>query len=189
MPPWASVGGVAAGLSPRLLAILRRLACALAQMDQMLQPAAAGLAGRRVGYFGFPQVMGAGYDTIDDAMHWQYSAGPAASRDIQDCRDYALLLQRHARWHVRSHAFHRRHAGSVGRLFRATFLSPSHRLHRLLWPGGHGGSVRGIPPRRRLRQCLHGALSSAATIPSFCLSSSPIPLRTLITRTSAGAGF
>jgi CIC family chloride channel protein len=37
-----------------------------------LQPAVAGVMVGAIGYFGFPQVMGAGYNVIDQAMHGQF---------------------------------------------------------------------------------------------------------------------
>ncbi|WP_263418210.1 chloride channel protein [Terriglobus albidus] len=40
---------------------------------RMLQPMLAGLIVGTIGYFGFPQVMGAGYDAIDQAMHSQFT--------------------------------------------------------------------------------------------------------------------
>ncbi|NUQ28296.1 MAG: chloride channel protein [Acidobacteriaceae bacterium] len=40
---------------------------------RMLQPMLAGLIVGGIGYFGFAQVMGAGYDAIDQAMHSQYT--------------------------------------------------------------------------------------------------------------------
>ena len=66
------VGGFAAVLFSRLLAVLRPWLRSLPDWTRMLQPAAAGLLVGCVGFFGFPQVMGAGYDTIDHAMHGQY---------------------------------------------------------------------------------------------------------------------
>jgi CIC family chloride channel protein len=39
----------------------------------MLQPALAGLLVGGIGYFGLPQVMGAGYGAIDQAMHAQFA--------------------------------------------------------------------------------------------------------------------
>lgn len=66
------VGGFAAVLFSRLLAILRPWLRSLPTWSQVLQPAVAGLLVGCVGFFGFPQVMGAGYDTIDHAMHGQY---------------------------------------------------------------------------------------------------------------------
>lgn len=66
------VGGFAAVLFSRLLGILRPWLRALPKWSQALQPAAAGLLVGCIGFFGFPQVMGAGYDTIDHAMHGEY---------------------------------------------------------------------------------------------------------------------
>lgn len=40
---------------------------------RMLQPMLAGLIVGGIGYFGFPQVMGAGYEAIDQAMHSQFT--------------------------------------------------------------------------------------------------------------------
>ncbi|MHB1937684.1 MAG: chloride channel protein [Acidobacteriaceae bacterium] len=66
------VGGFAAVLFSRLLATLRPWLRSLPNWTQVLQPGAAGLLVGCIGFFGFPQVMGAGYDTIDHAMHGEY---------------------------------------------------------------------------------------------------------------------
>jgi len=66
------VGGFAAVLFSRLLATLRPWLRSLPSWTQVLQPALAGLLVGCVGFFGFPQVMGSGYDTIDHAMHGEY---------------------------------------------------------------------------------------------------------------------
>ena len=66
------VGGFAAVLFSRLLATLRPWLRSLPKWTQVLQPGAAGLIVGAVGFFGFPQVMGAGYSTIDHAMHGEY---------------------------------------------------------------------------------------------------------------------
>jgi CIC family chloride channel protein len=66
------VGGFAAVLFSRLLGILRPWLHSLPGWTQMLQPAGAGLLVGCIGFFGFPQVMGAGYETIDHAMHGEY---------------------------------------------------------------------------------------------------------------------
>ena len=65
-------GGIAAVLFSRLLGVLRPWLRSLPSWTQVLQPAGAGLLVGCVGFFGFPQVMGAGYDTIDHAMHGEY---------------------------------------------------------------------------------------------------------------------
>jgi CIC family chloride channel protein len=41
--------------------------------SQMMQPCLAGLLVGGIGYFGLPQVMGAGYGAIDQAMHSQFA--------------------------------------------------------------------------------------------------------------------
>jgi chloride channel protein, CIC family len=66
------VGGFAAVLFSRLLATLRPWLRSLPNWTQVLQPGAAGLIVGCVGFFGFPQVMGSGYNTIDHAMHGEY---------------------------------------------------------------------------------------------------------------------
>ncbi|MES2220951.1 MAG: chloride channel protein, partial [Acidobacteriota bacterium] len=66
------VGGFAAVLFSRLLATLRPWLRSLPNRTQVLQPAVAGLIVGAVGFFGFPQVMGSGYNTIDHAMHGEY---------------------------------------------------------------------------------------------------------------------
>lgn len=65
-------GGFASVLFSRLLGILRPWLRSLPKWSQALQPAVAGLLVGGIGFFGFPQVMGAGYDTIDHAMHGEY---------------------------------------------------------------------------------------------------------------------
>ena len=66
------VGGFAAVLFSRLLATLRPWLRSLPNWTQVLQPGVAGLLVGCIGFFGFPQVMGAGYETIDHAMHGQF---------------------------------------------------------------------------------------------------------------------
>src|SRR5487761_1578713 len=65
-------GGFAAVLFSRLLGILRPWLRSLPDWSKVLQPALAGLLVGGIGFFGFPEVMGAGYDTIDHAMHGEY---------------------------------------------------------------------------------------------------------------------
>ena len=67
------VGGVASLVFAKALGFLRPLLRAQPQWSQMLQPAAAGFLVGCIGYFGLPQVMGAGYGTIDAAMHAQFA--------------------------------------------------------------------------------------------------------------------
>jgi chloride channel protein, CIC family len=67
------VGGFAAALFARALSYLRPVLRRQPKWSQMLQPAVAGLLVGGIGYFGFPQVMGAGYEAIDQAMHSQFA--------------------------------------------------------------------------------------------------------------------
>jgi chloride channel protein, CIC family len=66
------VGGIAAVIFARAIAILRPRLKALPRATQYFQPAIAGLLIGLIGYFGAPQVMGAGYDAMDQAMHGQF---------------------------------------------------------------------------------------------------------------------
>lgn len=67
------IGGFAALLFAKSLAFLRPRLRAQPQWLQILQPSLAGLCVGCIGYFGFPEVMGAGYGAIDQAMHAQFA--------------------------------------------------------------------------------------------------------------------
>lgn len=67
------VGGVASLVFAKLLGFLRPLLRSQPQWSQMIQPAVAGLLVGGIGYFGLPQVMGAGYGAMDQAMHGQFA--------------------------------------------------------------------------------------------------------------------
>jgi chloride channel protein, CIC family len=66
-------GGFASLLFAKFLSSLRLLLRVQPSWTQFFQPAAAGLLVGAIGYFGLPQVMGAGYDAIDQAMHAQFA--------------------------------------------------------------------------------------------------------------------
>jgi len=66
------VGGAASLAFAKSLGYLRPLLRNQPAWSQMMQPALAGLLVGGIGYFGLPQVMGAGYETIDQAMHGQF---------------------------------------------------------------------------------------------------------------------
>lgn len=66
------VGGVAAVIFAKGIGFLRPLLKTLPRWTQYFQPALAGLLIGCIAYFGAPQVMGAGYDFMDQAMHGQY---------------------------------------------------------------------------------------------------------------------
>jgi CIC family chloride channel protein len=67
------VGGLASLVFARLVGWLRPKLKALPRRTQYIQPAIAGLLIGAIGYFGFPQVMGAGYEYMDQAMHNQFT--------------------------------------------------------------------------------------------------------------------
>jgi len=67
------VGGFASLLFASCLSYLRPKLRTQPQWSQLLQPAAAGLLVGAIGFFGLTQVMGAGYEAIDQAMHAQFA--------------------------------------------------------------------------------------------------------------------
>jgi CIC family chloride channel protein len=67
------VGGFAALVFSRSIGFLRPRLKAMPRWTQYFQPGIAGLLIGLIGYAGFPQVMGAGYEYIDEAMHNQFA--------------------------------------------------------------------------------------------------------------------
>ena len=67
------VGGFASVVFSKAIEILRPWLKAQPRWTQFLQPAAAGVLVGVIGYLGFPQVMGAGYEFVDQALHDQYT--------------------------------------------------------------------------------------------------------------------
>lgn len=66
-------GGLASLVFAKFVGFLRRKLKAMPRWTQYFQPGLAGLIIGLVGYFGFPQVMGAGYEYMDQAMHNQFT--------------------------------------------------------------------------------------------------------------------
>jgi CIC family chloride channel protein len=66
-------GGFAALLFAKSLSYLRPRLRSQPPWSQLLQPALAGMLVGGIGYFGLTQVMGAGYQAIDQAMHSQFA--------------------------------------------------------------------------------------------------------------------
>jgi CIC family chloride channel protein len=66
-------GAFAAAIFSRAIGFFRPRLRAFPKWTQYFQPALAGLLIGLIGYFGFPQVMGAGYDFMDQAMHDQFT--------------------------------------------------------------------------------------------------------------------
>jgi chloride channel protein, CIC family len=67
------VGGLASVAFAKSVGYLRPRLKALPRWTQYFQPAVAGLLIGLIAFLGAPQVMGAGYDSMDQAMHGQYA--------------------------------------------------------------------------------------------------------------------
>jgi CIC family chloride channel protein len=66
-------GAFAAAIFSRAIGFFRPRLRALPRWTQYFQPAAAGLLIGLIGWLGFPQIMGAGYEFMDQAMHDQFT--------------------------------------------------------------------------------------------------------------------
>ena len=66
-------GGLASVAFAKSIGYLRPRLKALPRWTQYFQPALAGLLIGLIAFLGAPQVMGAGYDSMDQAMHGQYA--------------------------------------------------------------------------------------------------------------------
>lgn len=67
------IGGFFAFAFSQAIGYLRPRLRALPRWTQFCQPGIAGLLVGAIGYFGFPEVMGSGYDSMDHAMHGQFA--------------------------------------------------------------------------------------------------------------------
>ena len=67
------IGGFAAVIFAKAIGFLRPRLKAMPRWTQYFQPALAGLIVGLIGYLGAPQVMGAGYEFMDQAMHNQFT--------------------------------------------------------------------------------------------------------------------
>jgi chloride channel protein, CIC family len=67
------VGGLASVVFAKSIGYLRPHLKALPRWTQYFQPALAGLLVGLIAFLGAPQIMGAGYDSMDQAMHGQYT--------------------------------------------------------------------------------------------------------------------
>ncbi|HXO36489.1 MAG TPA: chloride channel protein [Candidatus Acidoferrales bacterium] len=67
------VGGLASVAFAKSIGYSRPRLKAFPRWTQYFQPALAGLLIGLIAFLGFPQVMGAGYDSMDQAMHGQYT--------------------------------------------------------------------------------------------------------------------
>ncbi len=66
------LGGFSALVFSKALGYLRPRLRQMPPRTHFVQPAIAGLLVGLIGYFGLPQVMGPGYETMDQAMHGQF---------------------------------------------------------------------------------------------------------------------
>ncbi|MDQ1452050.1 MAG: chloride channel protein family [Acidobacteriaceae bacterium] len=66
------IGGLAASIFSRALGYLRPRLRNLPRWTFFVQSPVAGLCVGLIGFFGFPQVMGPGYEVMDHAMHGQF---------------------------------------------------------------------------------------------------------------------
>jgi len=66
-------GGIASLIFAKLIGWSRPILKAMPRWTQYFQPAIAGAIIGTIGYLGFPQVMGAGYEYMDQAMHSQFT--------------------------------------------------------------------------------------------------------------------
>lgn len=66
-------GGIVAPLFSKAIGYLRPALRRQPSWARLLHPPLAGLIVGAIGYFGLPQVMGAGYGAIDQAMHGQFA--------------------------------------------------------------------------------------------------------------------
>ncbi len=67
------VGGLASVAFAKSIGYLRPRLSVLPRWTQYFQPALAGLLVGLIAFLGAPQIMGAGYDSMDQAMHGQYA--------------------------------------------------------------------------------------------------------------------
>jgi chloride channel protein, CIC family len=67
------IGGLLAFVFSQALGYLRPRLRALPRWTHYCQPAVAGMLVGAIGFIGFPQVMGPGYEVMDQAMHGQFA--------------------------------------------------------------------------------------------------------------------
>src|SRR6202012_868300 len=67
------IGGLAASIFSHALGYLRPRLRSLPRWTFFVQSPIAGLCVGLIGFFGFPQIMGAGYEVMDQAMHGQFA--------------------------------------------------------------------------------------------------------------------
>ncbi len=110
------IGGLAASIFSRALGYLRPRLRKLPRWTLFVQSPVAGLCVGLIAFFGFPQVMGPGYEVMDRAMHGQFTWKTAAgARALENSGDDDLVFQRHAGRNVCADLIYRRDAGRLDR--------------------------------------------------------------------------
>ncbi len=137
-------GGFASLILLKWIVYARPKLMALPRWTHYLQPAVAGLL---IGLIGirFPQVMGAGYAIVDQAMHgqftWKILLVLAALKILGD---RIFVPERCAGRNICADAFYRCNAGRRGGSDRASFFPGADRDGGHVCAGGHWDVVRGI---------------------------------------------
>lgn len=151
------VGGLASVAFAKGIAAVRPWCKELPRWTQYFQPAIAGLLIGTIAVLGAPQIMGAGYEYIDQAMHGPvYLANAGYPGGTEDRCHAAFIRQRYSGRDVCSNPVHRRHAGCGGGGSGTCVSAPLERIPRHLRVGGHGRLVRRIPASAH-DFSLHGA--------------------------------
>ena len=136
------VGGFASVAFSSGIATLRPWCRALPRWTQYFQPAIAGLLIGIMAVLGAPQVMGAGYEYMDQAMHGQFTWQMLAIlAGLKIVATHAFVRQRDSRRHVCSNIIHWSDAGRGGRRSAARISPSPDRITGDLRSGGHGRSV------------------------------------------------
>ena len=154
MPPnwsatrcWAWSAGVTSLIFVKLLRWVRARARRMPRWTLYVQPALAGLI---IGVIGlkFPQVMGAGYEYMDQAMHGQFLWHTLlALALLKVVATTPLDFQRRAGRNVRADVIYRSHGGRGGGDRAASLFPRRRRSGGRLRAGGHGHAFRRISAR------------------------------------------
>ena len=147
------VGGLASVIFAKSIGYLRPRLKALPRWTQYFQPAFAGLVVGLIAFLGFPQIMGAGYDAMDQAMHGQYAWKILAMLAVLKIVATTVSFV----------------SGTPGGMFAPTLFIGAmlggavgdgmhHRIDWDLRPGRHGRALRRFPPSAH-DFCFHGSRS------------------------------
>ena len=152
------VGGLSSLVFVKLLAYIRPRLKAMPRWTYYLQPAMAGLA---IGIIAlkFPQVMGAGYEYMDQAMHGQFLWHTLVALALLKVLATSLSLSSGAPGGIFAPTlFVGAMVGAAVGHAAAPVFSRVHGTARFLRTGGHGHAFRGLPARAH-DLGVHGARS------------------------------